>query len=120
MHTVCEQHSFRRAAGNAGMSQDEIDALVLHLAANPTAGDDIAGTGGCRKFRVAGRGKGKSGGYRIITFYSGHDMPVFLLTVFSKGERGNLSQAERNKLALITKAIAALYETRVVKVSGQR
>ena len=40
LHTVCETHSFRRA------------------------GDEIPGTGGYRKFRVAGRGKGKSGGYR--------------------------------------------------------
>jgi hypothetical protein len=28
--------------------------------------------------RVAGRGKGKSGGYRTITFYSGQEMPVYL------------------------------------------
>jgi hypothetical protein len=120
MHTVCEQHSFRRAAESVGMSENEIDGLILYLAANPMAGDEISGTGGCRKVRVAGRGKGKSGGYRTITFYSGYNMPVFLLTVFSKGERANLSQGERNKLALITKAITASYETRVVKVSGQR
>jgi hypothetical protein len=43
-----------------------------------------------------GRGKGKSGGYRIITFYGGEDIPVFLLNVFSKGDRVDLSQAERN------------------------
>jgi hypothetical protein len=55
------------------------------------AGDEIPGTGGCRKLRVAGRGKGKSCGYRTITFYSGESMPVFLLTVFSKGERSDLS-----------------------------
>jgi hypothetical protein len=35
----------------------------------------IAGTCGCRKLRLPGRGKGKSGGYRVVTFYSGVDIP---------------------------------------------
>lgn len=61
-------------------------------------GDLMAGTGGARKFRWAGRGKGKSGGYRIITYFGGDDIPVFLLTVFSKGEKANLSKADRNAL----------------------
>jgi hypothetical protein len=68
------------------------------LADHPEAGDEIGGTGGARKVRVAGRGKGKSGGYRVITFYSGEDVPVFLLAVYSKGDRANLSKAERNEL----------------------
>ena len=50
---------------------------------------------------LAGRGKGKSGGYRLITYFGGADAPVYLLTVFSKGERDNLTKAERNMLAKI-------------------
>lgn len=116
MHTVCELHSFRRAAHEAGIADAEIDSLTDYLAQNPTAGDEIVGTGGCRKVRIAGRGKGKSGGYRTITFYSGFDMPVFLLTVFSKGEKSDLTKGEKNKLAAITRDIVAQYRTRVVKV----
>ena len=89
MHTVAELRSFRRAAERAGMTDDEIADLVSFLAENPMAGDEMTGTGGCRKLRLAGRGKGKSGGYRTITFYSGQAMPVYLSTVFSKGERAN-------------------------------
>jgi hypothetical protein len=48
------------------MVEDEIDELVDLLAGNPTAGAEISGTGGCRKVRFARRGRGKSGGYRII------------------------------------------------------
>jgi hypothetical protein len=107
MHAVCETHAFRRAAAGAGMSEDNISALVSYLANNPTAGDVIAGTGGCRKLRWAGRGKGKSGGYRTITFYSGAMMPVYLLTAFGKGEKANLSDAECNALRALTKAIVA-------------
>ena len=106
MHTVCELPAFRRAADQAGMSEDEISDLIDFLAENPKAGDEIAGTGGCRKVRVGGRGKGKSGGYRTITFFSGETMPVFLITVFSKGARASLSKAECNKLRRVTKTIA--------------
>jgi len=120
MHTVCELHSFCKAADDAGMSGDEVTILVAYLAEHPTAGNEMAGTGGCRKLRWAGRGKGKSGGYRIITFYTGYEVPIFLITVFSKGERANLSKNEQNMLAVITKDIVTEYRTRVVKVSGER
>jgi hypothetical protein len=113
MHTVAELHTFRRAAAEAGMSPEELSDLVTFLAENPTAGDEIAGTGGCRKLRLAGRGKGKSGGYRTITFYTGEQMPVFLITVFSKGDRANLSKKERNQLGAITKLIVEEYRVRV-------
>jgi hypothetical protein len=38
------------------------------MAAKPDAGDEIRGTGGARKIRFAAKGKGKSGGVRVITF----------------------------------------------------
>jgi hypothetical protein len=41
--------------------------------------------------RFAGKGKGKSGGYRVITFYSGSDIPVFLLNMFAKNEKADLA-----------------------------
>jgi hypothetical protein len=119
MHTVACTEAFLKTAAAAGMSEAAIEALTLQLAANPTAGDEIVGTGGCRKLRLAGRGKGKSGGYRIVTFYSGETIPAFLLTVFSKGERADVSQRERNALADMTKAIVAAYKRRVVKI-GER
>jgi hypothetical protein len=58
----------------------------------------IKGTGGARKVRIAMAGKGKSGGYRVITFFAADDIPVFLLDVYSKGTRSDLSQSERNEL----------------------
>jgi hypothetical protein len=63
--------------GPTGLTEREREAVVETIANNPAAGDEISGTGGARKVRVAGRGKGKSGGYRVITFYSGKDLPVF-------------------------------------------
>lgn len=117
MHAVCETHAFRRAASEAGLTPDEVVKIVDYLAANPTAGEEMPGTGGCRKVRFAGRGKGKSGGYRTVTFYTGETMPVFLITVFAKGERSNLSMRERNSLREITRQIASEYQRRIAKVA---
>ncbi len=47
-------------------------------------------------------------------------MPVFLVTVFAKGERSDLTQAERNSLQKATKMIVAEYQKRVVKVGTGR
>lgn len=99
------------------MTEEEISNLVDMLAADPESGDVIKGTGGCRKVRVAGRGKGKSGGYRTITFFSGPNLPLFLITVFSKGECDDLSQSERNSLLKLTSQIVEVYAQKIVKVS---
>lgn len=120
MHAVCETHAFRRAAAKAGMSEDDVFALVSYLAEYPTAGDVVQGAGGCRKLRWAGRGKGKSGGYRTITFYGGAMMPVYLLTVFGKGEKANLSKAECNGLRTLAKAIAAEHRGMVAAIGRRK
>jgi hypothetical protein len=105
MHAIVETHAYLRAAENAGMTVQERESATTLIAGNPLAGDEIRGTGGCRKLRLAGRGKGKSGGYRVITYYGGVDIPVFLLTVFSKGQRSDLTQRERNGLAQIVRSL---------------
>lgn len=98
LHAVVETPSFIADAKAAGIDDGERTSIVEFLAARPEAGDPIKGTGGARKVRFRGRGKGKSGGYRVITFYSGEGLPVFLLNVFAKGDRVDLTQTERNDL----------------------
>ena len=98
MHVVVESPDFAADAKAAGLGADEVRRIVDHLARRPDAGDLIPGTGGARKVRFAGRGKGKSGGYRVITFDTGATLPVFLLTVFGKGQKVDLTQTERNEL----------------------
>ena len=69
------------------------------MASYPTAGDLIEGTGGVRKLRWARDGRGKSGGVRVIYYFHSEAMPLYLLTMFAKNERANLSKAVRNALA---------------------
>jgi hypothetical protein len=109
VHTICHTRAFQRAASEAGMTAGEISRLEDLLGRNPEAGEEIVGTGGCRKLRFARPGKGKSGGYRVITFFTGQGLPLFLITVFAKSERANLSQAERNGLAQLTSKIVSEY-----------
>ncbi len=86
--------------------------IVATIAADPLAGDLMAGTGGARKLRHPGRGKGKSGGYRTVHYFGGDDVPVFLLALYGKGERDNLSKAERNELAALLPMLADKYRKR--------
>jgi hypothetical protein len=89
---------FLRDAARAGLSETERDEIITMIARDPTVGDVIPGTGGARKLRVAGRGKGKSGGYRIISYFAAEDVPVLLLVLIDKRERTDLTQSERNAL----------------------
>ena len=48
--------------------------------------------------RFAGRGKGKSGGYRVITYYAGQAEPVFLIDIYGKSRRSDISMAEKHAI----------------------
>jgi len=112
VQTVVETASYLRDARATGVTDNERLGIVDFIAANPHAGKEIRGSGGARKVRFAGKGKGKSGGYRVITFYTGEDVPVFLLNVFAKNEKTDLSEAERNELKTILAALADAYRRR--------
>lgn len=112
MQTVIETPEFLRRARECGVSDEERTEIVDFIAANPMAGVEVSGTGGARKVRFAGKGRGKSGGHRIITFYSGTDTPVFLITMFTKNEKTDLSQKERNALKQVLPEIGKAYKRR--------
>ncbi len=79
----------------------------------------ITGTGGARKLRHPGKGTGKSGGLRTIHYFGGDDVPVFLLSVYSKGTRDNLSRGERNELAAMLDDIADHYGANTGQLAGK-
>jgi hypothetical protein len=83
-------------------SDEDQRAVEWALAANPEAGAVIAGTGGVRKLRVALTGRGKSGGARVIYFHRSAKGRIYLLAVYAKNVRQNLSKAERNAMRLLT------------------
>lgn len=101
MQTIVELPEFlKRALGL--LSAEEKFSIINYLAFHPQSGDLMQGTGGIRKLRWSAQGKGKGGGVRVVYYYHNGTMPLFLLTVFGKGEKANLSKSERNELAKLT------------------
>ena len=98
MHAVIETPTFLRDCDDAGITDEERRAIISAIAAEAKNGDLMPGTGGARKRRFPGRGKGKSGGYRTVSYYAADDVPVLLLALIDKGERADLSKAEQNAL----------------------
>ena len=97
------------ADAKSRLSSDEKDALIVTLARNPTAGVLIDGGSGLRKLRVATGGRGKSAGARVIYYFYDHTVPVFLLTVFAKNEKTDLSKRDLEAMAKSCKALASRY-----------
>jgi len=109
MHTVIETPTFLGDCRRARLPDDDRLAMIDAIAEDPLEGEIIPGAGGARKRRFAGRGRGKSGGYRVISFYAGDDVPVLMLALIDKGERANISKAERNMLRQVLATYAAEY-----------
>jgi hypothetical protein len=112
LYSVVETQAFSRQAAQEGMTEIELMAAVDIVSSNPKAGDLIVGSGGCRKVRVPKEGKGKSGGYRVVTFFLGEQETVFLMAALAKGSRENFSQAEVNAMAKVTSAISKTFAPR--------
>jgi hypothetical protein len=98
--TVVETEAFLSKAEKI-MSRSEIDAVVDIVAANPTLGDVIKGTGGLRKMRVALQGRGKRGGGRVIYWYHNEGYPAVLMWAFAKNEASDLTVVQRKTLAAV-------------------
>ncbi|WP_245431272.1 type II toxin-antitoxin system RelE/ParE family toxin [Rhodoplanes roseus] len=94
-----------RARANALLTTDEQAAVVDLIAFDPTCGDLIPGTGGLRKLRVGRSGIGKRGGARVVYFFHDPQVPIFLLALYAKNEKADLSASERREFAGLTKEL---------------
>ena len=104
-----EMPAFVRRASTAMSDADRSD-LIAFLAANPEAGVSLGG--GLRKMRWARTGGGKSGGFRTVHYWQVGPAPLFLLTMFAKNEKANLTPAELAALRQLGDQIAAHYGKR--------
>jgi hypothetical protein len=88
-------------------SSAERAAAELEIALAPSAWPVIAGTGGARKARAARGGRGKSGGARIIYYAVTGRGVLYLLDVYAKSAKENLSDAEKREIRRLIAAIEA-------------
>jgi len=91
-----ESHIFEKQV-NGLLGDDEFAMFQGYLFSNPKAGDLIQETGGLRKLRWALKGKGKSGGVRVIYLHHGSGPDSFDRD-HKKGVKDNLSPAEKKTL----------------------
>ena len=112
--TVVETPGFLRDAAGR-LTEEERDGLVTFLAANPEAGDIMPETGGARKLRWRMAGRGKRGGAWVIYYYHNVSIPLFLLSVFAKNEKANLTTAERNEIKKLLPRLVAGYRKRMAQ-----
>lgn len=91
------------------LSVTERTEIINYLAAHPKAGDLIEGTGGVRKLRWGRGAQGKSGGVRVIYYVHSNVRPLYLLTLFAKNERANVSKAERNELHGLVELLVSIW-----------
>ena len=108
LQTVAETQPFIARAEKL-LSHAEREELIFLLASNPTAGVLIQGTGGLRKLRFGIAGRGKRGGVRVVYFFYNADMPLYLLALFAKNEKSDLTAAERHALRDLTRRLVAAH-----------
>jgi hypothetical protein len=109
MQTVAELPEFIRTADKL-LSATERQDIISYLADHPRAGDLMEGTGGVRKLRWGRGGKGKSGGVRVVYYFHSERMPLYLLTLFTKGDKASLSDAECNELSGLVRLLVSIWK----------
>ncbi|WP_277973378.1 type II toxin-antitoxin system RelE/ParE family toxin [Pantoea agglomerans] len=77
------------------MSDDEFQELQSYLLESHERGDTISQTGGCKKIRWSRPGMGKRGGVRIIYYVRSASGKLYLLLVYPKNAKDDLSEKEK-------------------------
>jgi mRNA-degrading endonuclease RelE of RelBE toxin-antitoxin system len=81
------------------LSDDDYREFQTHLMAHPDAGVIIRGSGGIRKVRWGARGRGKSGGVRVIYYWATAAAQIYLLTIYGKSERSDIDRETLRRIA---------------------
>src|SRR5919108_4625569 len=108
MQMIIETLAYLSDTKALGLTDAERTAIVDTIAHYPSLGDIIPGPVEHERSVLQDGAKARAG-YRVITFYSSDDIPVFLLNIFAKGEKVNLTKAEQNELRAILADVVAAY-----------
>lgn len=100
-----ELPSFREALDAYGLGDEFLGAVQNAIISNPEAGDMIPETGGARKLRFKVYNKGKSGGYCVIYVDFISDTVVYLITLYAKSVKTDLSKSEIRDIKRVVKGV---------------
>jgi mRNA-degrading endonuclease RelE of RelBE toxin-antitoxin system len=90
---------------SALLNEDERMAMEFYIACAPEDHPVIPGAGGFRKVRWARRGKGKSGGFRVVYFFLAKPGRIYMVAIYAKSRVDTLSAADQNVLARLAAEI---------------
>ena len=85
------------------LDRESYRLLQLRLVGDPEAGQLIPGTGGLRKIRWQGSGRGKRGGVRVIYYWAVRDAVVLMLLMYGKNEQDDLTPAQKKVLVALVR-----------------
>jgi hypothetical protein len=105
--TVAETSLFIRQADEV-WNETEREEFVNYIAWHPEDGDVIPESGGVRKIRWRRSGSGKRGGVRVIYFYYRADRPLYLLMVYAKAVKEDLTPDEKRAVRKLTAKLKSL------------
>ena len=94
---VIATRGYERAAARL-LTAEARAAAEAEIVARPDAWPVIPGTGGARKARIALPGRGKRGGARVIYFFLLARDVLFLLDIYAKNAKENLTRADYQEI----------------------
>lgn len=105
IHTLVETAAFTARVKKLGLTASELAAVYDQYASTPDYGQVVRNTGGLRKGRIAKVATGKSGGYRVFSFFADRENPVFLLWLLDKTDEDTLTDAQEQAFKTLTTAL---------------
>ena len=100
---IVETHVFT-ARIRSLLADEDYRLLQAELVCRPGLGRIVPGTGGLRKMRWAGRGRGKRGGIRVIYYWHVATARLLMLLAYPKNEQDDLTPQQRAALRRIVEA----------------
>jgi len=103
---IIETPIFTKLINNL-MAEDDYREFQIMLIDQPDAGKIISGSGGIRKIRWSGSGRGKRGGTRLIYYWATNLDQLYMLFAYAKNERDDLT---KDQLKTLQKMVVLEFE----------
>ena len=103
--TFIEVPLFTKKWKELGLTDEDLRDLQNILLQNPKSGDVIQGTGGLRKIRIPMKGRGKSGGSRVIYVDIEIKEVIYFINVYTKNEKDYLTEDEKKAFKAVVKML---------------
>ena len=94
---------YKKALKRAKISAEDENKALMELSQNPECGDLIPHSGGFRKMRISVEGRGKSRGARAIYYYVVKRGVIYLVMIYKKNQKINLTSEELKTLSRLSK-----------------